>query len=144
MKQKYVQEIRAFNRFYTVIIGLLDKYILESHFTLPEARVLFELYNDKNMTASDIISSLHIDKAYLSRILKSFENKGLILRTNSNTDRRNAHIKLTSLGKKEFEILNQASSEQIVEILSHLSNEECSQLIVNMRTIKKLLKNVET
>ena len=43
MKADHIANIRAFNRFYTRVLGLLDKYILNSQYTLPEVRILYEL-----------------------------------------------------------------------------------------------------
>ena len=34
-----ITEIRGFNRFYTNILGLLDQHILDSGYSLTEARV---------------------------------------------------------------------------------------------------------
>ena len=38
-----IDDVRAFNRFYTRVIGVLDDGVVETSYSLPEARVLFEL-----------------------------------------------------------------------------------------------------
>lgn len=139
MDQKHIDDVRAFNRFYTDIIGLLDGYILDSRYTLPEARVLFELYHHEDITASDIISFLMIDKGYLSRILLQFEKKKLITKKRSAADGRAAHISLTAKGKKEFEVLNQASHDQVRELLEKLASKDRSSLLAHMSAITKIL-----
>lgn len=143
MKQKHINEIRAFNRFYTIIIGLLDRHILDSQFTLPEARVLFELNRNNNITASEIITSLHMDKGYLSRMLKQFEKKKMIFKVRSESDRRITHIRLTQSGKEQFEKLDKASNDQIAGLLKQLSSKECELLIKNMNSIESILNKVE-
>jgi hypothetical protein len=78
MKEKSIAEIRPFNRFYTTIIGLMDQHILNSRYSLPEVRILYD--HCVNATASDIMASLNIDKGYLSRIfilLNEASNKQL-------------------------------------------------------------------
>ena len=142
MKQKYIEEFRSFNRLYTIIIGVLDKYFLESHLTLQEGRILFELYYKENIKASDLVSSLHMDKGYLSRILKQLERKKLIIKINSGNDKRSFFIKLTQPGKKEFENLNKATDKQVTEILNQLSTEECEQLINNIQSMKIILNKI--
>lgn len=144
MKQKHINDLRAFNIFYTGVIGLLDRHILNSKFSLPEARILFELYHNENITASDIVSYLNIDKGYLSRILKQFEKKGLIIKVRSGHDKRSTPIKLTQLGKTEFDVLNKASNDQINNILKLLSNDECDKLIENINSIKTILNKIKT
>jgi DNA-binding MarR family transcriptional regulator len=139
MDQKHVDEVRAFNRFYTDVTGLLDRYILHSNYSLPEARVLFELYHHENMTASDIVSFFTIDKGYLSRVLLQFEKKKLISKTRSEVDGRVTYISLTAKGKKEFEVLNKASHEQIHELLEKLSLKDRSSLVAHMAAITKIL-----
>jgi len=139
MREKHITDIRAFNRFYTDIIGLLDKYILNSNYALPEVRILYELYHHQGLTARDIIESLHIDKGYLSRILRQFEKKKLIVKKHSKEDSRSVHLSLTMTGRDEFELLNEASNTQIREIIGLLTDKECDRLILNMSVIKKIL-----
>src|SRR5688572_1524638 len=102
MKENHISEIRSFNRFYTRIIGLLDRYVYSSNYTLPEVRILFELYHLEEVTATDLISLLGIDKGYLSRMILRFEKKKLLTRKLSKDDARSAHLSLTATGKKVF------------------------------------------
>jgi len=139
MKRKHITDIRAFNRFYTSIIGLLDQHILESRYSLPEVRILFELYHSENLTASDIVASLRIDKGYLSRMLLQFQKKKLVTRKWSANDGRAAYLSLTDKGKKEFETLNEASNKQIKKILETLTDRDCNKLVSHMTGIMTIL-----
>jgi len=143
MVQKDIDEIRAFNRFYTSVIGLLNNHILDSNYSLPEVRVLYELYHHHCLTASEIIAILHLDKGYLSRILKQFEKKKLVVKVRSENDGRSAHISLTNSGSIEFEKLNAASNEQIMNILSSLSQDESKKLLSHMKEVKIILQKVK-
>ena len=75
-----ILSVRQFNRFYTHAFGFLQKRILGSAYSLIEARVLYEVANDKGCYAKDISKALDIDRGYLSRILKKLETAGLIAR----------------------------------------------------------------
>ena len=136
MSSQFVKEVRAFNRFYTNIIGLLDKHVLNSNYSLPEVRIMFELYNNSGLTASDIINLIDIDKGYLSRILKKFEKNKLIDRASSATDKRAVFLQLSARGRKEFEVLNSASDKQVEALLKDLSDKECQELTQKMSGIK--------
>ncbi len=140
MAKKEIDEIRNFNRFYTDILGLLDEHILHSDYSLPEGRVLLELEKNKSLTANQIVNTLKIDKSYLSRILRNFEQKGLIEKTRCTKDGRAVYLSLTPFGADEFKQLNTKSNEQIGDILSALSVEERSRLLKNMREIKAILE----
>lgn len=139
MKQRTVDEVRAFSRFYTEVIGLLDRCILHSAFSLPEARIMYELYHRDGVQAGEITTLLGFDKGYLSRILDQFTRKGFITRRRSKEDGRAQHIFLTSRGKAAFEELNKASDTQVKEILRQVPDEEGDTLVYHMNEIKKIL-----
>ena len=138
MRSLLVKDVRAFNRFYTNIIGLLDNHILNSNYSLPQARIMFELYHNSGLTASDIIALVDMDKGYLSRILKKFEKNKLIDKVSSATDKRSAFLQLSAKGKKEFEALNKASDKQVEMLFKNLSDKECDELVKKMSEIQKL------
>ena len=142
MNSQHIRELRAFNRFYTNIIGLLDGHFLNSKYSLPEVRVMFELNQNPDLTASDIIAMIDIDKGYLSRILRKLEKERLLVKMTSAADSRALALRLSAKGKKEFDVLNRASDKQIEHFLKALSDRECDELLQMMSRIKKLLTNV--
>ena len=122
-----------------MVLGLLDKHLLNSDFTLPEVRVMFEIYHRKKITSKEIAELLGMDKGYLSRILLSFDNKKLIDRKANKLDGRVQQISLSAKGEKEFLAINLASENQVVELLSGLSSQEINQLVSHMDEIQKIL-----
>lgn len=143
MQPKNLAEIRAFNRYYTHILGLLDRHILNSSFSLPEARVLYELNQREGIQASGIIESLGMDKGYLSRMLDQFSTQKLIVRKRSEADGRLMHIYLTEKGRKEFEKLNRASDEQLKELFSMLPAADMDQLCRHMAAITSIIQKAQ-
>ncbi|HWA34478.1 MAG TPA: MarR family transcriptional regulator [Cyclobacteriaceae bacterium] len=139
MKNKDIDKIRSFNRFYTNHIGLLNQHIYHSRYSLGEVRILYELYHAKSLTAREITSLLSMDKGLLSRMLRAFEKKGLIKRLRSKEDGRAVKIFLTQSGKREYEVLDKEANDQIENILKSLNHSDHQRLIKSMATIKKIL-----
>ena len=139
MQAGQIEEIRSFNRFYTKIIGLLDRHVVNSKYSLPEARILFEISHHPDITASDLISKLEIDKGYLSRILKKLEKEQLIDKRVSAQDKRVVNLRLSPSGKVEFEKLDRASSRQIAGIFNNHTADEIQSLIGQMKQIQKII-----
>lgn len=141
IKRTIIEEIRAFNRWYTGVIGLLDEGLLESPFSLPEARILYELYHREGIQAGEITALLGIDKGYLSRLLVGFARRLLIVRKRSAEDGRVQHIFLTSKGRVAFEELNRASIAQVEGMLTPLSAADREKLVHHMNEIKRIIVN---
>lgn len=137
-----MHKIRDFNRFYTRVIGLLNKYLLNSNYTLSEVRVMFEIHRNKKIMSKEITELLGMDKSYLSRMLLSFDKKGLITRRATKLDGRAMEISLTSKGEQEFLKVNLLSENQITELLSRLTKEERQELVKHMDVIQNILSKI--
>jgi DNA-binding MarR family transcriptional regulator/GNAT superfamily N-acetyltransferase len=136
--------VRRFNRFYTQQIGVLDEGLLQSEFSLSEARVLYELAHREDPTASDLVRDLAIDAGYVSRILRKFHDRGLIDRRTPEVDARQAILRLTENGRNAFAPLDLRSAEQVGRMLSALSPAEQGRLLDAMHTIEALLGHSPT
>ena len=134
-----IANIRAFNRFYTDIIGLLDKHLLHSKYSLAEARIIYEIHVGENVQASQIMTTMNIDKSYLSRLLKKLGKEDLITKKPSEQDARAVLISLTAKGINEFNILNKASDEQISSMTAGLKISDQQQLVAHMNAIISIL-----
>ena len=97
-----VATVRRFNRFYTRQIGVLHEGLLGSPFSLTEGRVLYELAHRERPTATQLARDLDLDPGYLSRILRDFEQRGLLARTPSEVDGRQSLLALTPRGREAF------------------------------------------
>src|SRR6476646_11009231 len=95
-RKRRVAAVRRFNRFYTRQLGVLRKTYLGSPYSLAEARILYEIAKGGAPTATDIGRALDLDAGYLSRTLRSFEKRGLIVRKASARDARHSHLALTA------------------------------------------------
>lgn len=136
-KNDIVTEIRGFNRFYTNILGLLDQHIIDSGYSLTEARILFEISKTDTCTANQLCSILNIERSYMSKIINKFEKKQLISRHASDADNRNMEIRLTQEGMSVFHELNNHANLQIENLIANISDTDCDKLINSIRTVKK-------
>jgi DNA-binding MarR family transcriptional regulator/GNAT superfamily N-acetyltransferase len=124
-----VAAVRRFSRFYTSQLGLLGEGLLDSDFSLTEARVLYELAHRETPAASDLCRELGLDAGYLSRILKRFDRRGLITRSASPRDGRQMLLALTPAGRAAFEPLDRASQEDVLAMIGQLGADQRGSLV---------------
>ncbi len=134
-----ISAIRSFNRFYTRQIGVLNEHLLESEFSLTEARVLYELAHQKEPTAAELCKELALDPGYLSRMLRDFEKQALLKRTESESDARQSLLSLTAKGRKAFAPLDARSRAQVGGMLGKSSPLRQKKLLDAMRAIEEQL-----
>jgi DNA-binding MarR family transcriptional regulator/N-acetylglutamate synthase-like GNAT family acetyltransferase len=134
-----VATVRRFSRFYTRRIGALDRGFLDSEYSLTEVRVLFELRHHGSTTASAISDELGLDAAYLSRLLRQFEKRGLLTRTRSSADRRQAILRLTAKGRRVFDGLDARQHAAVTEMIAPLPHGTRREVVRSMARIERLL-----
>ena len=136
-----VDAVRRFNRFFTRRIGVLREGLLHSRYSLTEARVLFELANREETTATDLSRELGLDPGYLSRTLARLEEQGLVARVRSERDGRRRLLSLTPDGEEAFSLLDSRSREEVAEMLGGLSEGDQRRLLEAMRTVESIFED---
>ncbi len=134
-----IETVRRFNRFYTKQIGVLREGLLESKYSLTQARIIYELAHRDAASASELSAELGLDPGYLSRLLRGLENQDLIVKKRSPDDGRRSLLGLSRGGKAAFGVLNARSRAEIAAMLEPLSQSEQARLVAAMSAIERLL-----
>jgi DNA-binding MarR family transcriptional regulator/GNAT superfamily N-acetyltransferase len=134
-----VAAVREFNRFYTNVLGLLREGLLDTPYTLTEARVIFELARADSTEVGTLRASLDIDAGYLSRILARFEADGLVTKQRLGSDRRRQVIGLTEQGRSAFMMLEGRASGQIAALLAGRAPADRRRLTGAMADIREII-----
>jgi DNA-binding MarR family transcriptional regulator len=139
MLEARIAAVRAFNRYYTRKLGVLQEGLLESAFSLAEVRVLYELAHRERPTATDLGRDLALDAGYLSRILGNLARRGLIAKRSSRLDGRQQLLSLTKKGRAAFAVLDRRARDEVAALLDPLSRVAQRRLVEAMRTIERLV-----
>ena len=141
--QATIDSMQNFNRFYTVRLGFLNQNYLGTGYSVTEMRILFEISESAAVTARYLCDLLRLDKSYISRIIRSMEQRGLVYREVSAADRRALELRLTALGKQEIDRLNAATAMNIETMLDPFDEAEQQMLCDAMTCIMKKLSQIE-
>ena len=131
-----IDSIRAFNRHYTQVLGVLNKRTFDTDLTWPEGRILIEVAVNHLDTPMAVTRALHLDKSYASRTIKRLTDKGILQKT---PDSRSINISLTEHGRAVFEDINQKSNDLIKKMIEDLSPAEQEEYFQSIEAINKLL-----
>ena len=113
-------DVRAFNRFYTRRIGVLGPKLPDSEFTLPEARLMWELAHHAPVSASALSKTLQLDAGYMSRLLRGLKHRGLLAEQAHPSDGRQTLLKLSAAGKRAFAPLDRLGTAKAEAMLAPL------------------------
>ncbi len=82
--------------------------------------MIYEIGSHTTVTAADLTRDLHIDPAYLIRILRRFRTQDLVHTEQDKNDRRSLNLFLTETGRAEWETLRDQSRQQVAQSLTSL------------------------
>lgn len=113
--------------------GLKGGYIvyLIALFKMPEG-----------LTGANLCEMCNRDKAEVSRAVKAMEEKGLVVRENTSSNRYRAPIKLTPKGKEVTNALRERIKLVVEKGGSGLSEEERETFYSALQTISENLKSI--
>jgi DNA-binding MarR family transcriptional regulator/N-acetylglutamate synthase-like GNAT family acetyltransferase len=133
-----VEQVRSFNRVVVQSVGALEDRYLSRRLPLGEARVLWEI-GEAGTDVRRLRSRLGLDSGYLSRLLRSLEDAGLVTVEPSAADRRVRTAQLTPHGRAERESLDRRSDELAHSFLAPLGERDRERLVAAMAEVERLL-----
>ncbi len=131
-----VAQVRRFNRLVTQRVGALDDRFLARDRPLGEARVLWEIGDGCEVRR--LRARLDLDSGYLSRLLRTLEDDGLVT-VGAAADRRVRMARLTGKGRAERALLDRRSDELAASLIEPLSEPQQARLMTAMRDVERLL-----
>ena len=138
MSEAAIAGVRSFNRLVVQSVGALEDHYLSRKRSLGESRVLWEIGVD-GCDVRLLRAQLGLDSGYLSRLLRSLEDAGLISIRPSEADRRVRTARLTAQGRAERDLLETRSDELARSFLQPLNEKDRARLVSAMAEVERLL-----
>jgi DNA-binding MarR family transcriptional regulator/GNAT superfamily N-acetyltransferase len=137
-KNRYVEKIRKFNRYYANVLGKIDQEVYNKPFPLTEARVITEINFRNGCTATEVREHLGIDRGYMSRIVQKFEEEKIIFKKQASDDKRQYLLHLTNYGEEIFNDLVENANHEVGKMIQDISNPDLTKLVSSMETIETI------
>ncbi len=138
MEMLLVEQVRHFNRTMTERVGVLNDHFLGRDHPLGEARLLWEI-GEQGAEVRELRRRLSLDSAYVSRLLRSLEQQGLLVVRTSEQDGRVRLVQLTETGLRERAELDQRADAFVRSLLEPLNESQRVKLGAAMAQVERLL-----
>ena len=127
MEEKILDLLQKINTIYRSAQKYATRELSKNDISAIEAAILTKIYNS-SAPQDEISKEIGVDKAYISRVLVKMEEKKLILKKNSQKDRRIREIEITKLGKEKLNIRQQILVKWCEETFGDISLKELNLL----------------
>lgn len=138
MDAALVTEVRAFNRAVSERIGALDDSFLGRGRPMAESRLLWEVGLD-GCEMRQLRARLGLDSGYLTRVVASLREQGMISVRTSAADGRVRTLRLTPAGRRERATLDRLSDIVAWSVLEPLNARQRTRLVAAMSDVTRLL-----
>ncbi len=127
MEEKILDLLQKINTIYRSAQKYATRELSKNDISAIEAAILTKIYNF-SAPQDEISKEIGVDKAYISRVLVKMEEKKLILKKNSQKDKRIREIEITKLGKEKLNIRQQILVKWCEETFGDISLKELNLL----------------
>jgi DNA-binding MarR family transcriptional regulator/GNAT superfamily N-acetyltransferase len=139
MSQGQIEQVRRFNRTITERVGVLHDHYLGRDRPIGEARLLWEIGDERGSDVRALRDRLGLDSGYVSRLLRSLETAGLVTVRPRPQDRRVRTVSLTDAGRAERAVLDGLSDDLAGSLLAPLNDKQRATLVAAMADVERLL-----
>jgi DNA-binding MarR family transcriptional regulator/GNAT superfamily N-acetyltransferase len=134
-----ISQVRRFNRLVTQRVGALDDHFLGRDRPLGESRLLYEIGAD-GADLRDLRRRLGLDSGYVTRLVQTLEEKGLIRLSPGTADQRLRRARWTAAGRREVREMNRRADEVAADLLDPLTPAQRTRLVAAMAEVHRLLQ----
>lgn len=127
MEEKILDLLQKINTIYRSAQKYATRELSKNDISAIEAAILTKIYNS-SVPQDEISKEIGVDKAYISRVLVKMEEKKLILKKNSQKDKRIREIEITKLGKEKLNIRQRILVKWCEETFGDISLKELNLL----------------
>jgi len=135
-----IAAVRGFSRFYTRKLGIIEPKLLDTPWTLQQARIIYEIAERQSCIATDLGRALDLDAGFVSQTLQALQRRRIVARKPSRLDRRATELALTATGRAAFFDLDRRSRSVVAALLGKLKPRERAALVEAMTTIERTLE----
>ena len=127
MEEKILDLLQKINTIYRSAQKYATRELSKNDISAIEDAILTKICNFSALQ-DEISKEIGVDKAYISRVLAKMEEKNLILKKNSQKDKRIREIEITKLGKEKLNIRQQILVKWCEETFGDISLKELNLL----------------
>ncbi len=138
---KNIITVKNFNRLYMPTLDLFSGAYMTSAYSLPESRVLLEIYANDGCKGSYVAKRIGADKSNVAKIIRNYVKEGFVTRLECPTDKRAYELHLTEKGKTRAEEFIRLADESITKKIEYLSKENTETLLKAFDTISTVMKS---
>ncbi len=113
-----------------IMVNILAESLLEEkaeHISVAQFRIL-DMVGNRVDKPSQLARMLDVSPPAVSALSEKLEERGLLLRTVSASDRRRVHLALTPEGERIVERVNVHRRRRLATVLKKMSSSECVSL----------------
>lgn len=103
---------------------------LSDQLTYDQFCALRYIYKERKITATDLVHVLYVNKSSISTLIRRMEDKKLIVRDQTQTDRRKICLSLSEKGRHLYEACEQRINALVKEIINSFTEEEIEQFFI--------------
>ena len=140
MKLNNINQIRYYSRELIREFGFLDNPYQSFDLNLAKVHLLLECELQGYVTQQGLAKTLRLNKSYVSKLVKSLEEKGLLVVSGSPNDKREKNISLTLEGQKLVSKINTFAQAQVLSALKYLDKEEAAVIVHGLNLYANALK----
>lgn len=113
----------------------LNRELCEYDVTASEIMYLGSLFLRDGVSQEELAKEFCVDKAAVTRTIATLENKGLVIRKSSETDKRSKNVFLTKEAYKYKDILNDIQEKWYEEALCGIDSVSITSFAIDLETI---------